>query len=233
MGRHLIVFGLLAAGLLLAACGGAPPMAEQPALDRAALIAALRQAGATVEEAGEIEQEFFSVAGRVLRVNGAEVQVFEYADTAARQAESDGIDPGASSIGTTMVTWVDQPTFWAADRLIVLYVGAQADVQARLSAALGDPVAQGMAAAPPESPETPAGVEAARAFVARNLGVDPQAVEILSFEAVDWPDSCLGRGTEYESCAAVITPGVRVRLSHGGQEYVVRSDLSGRSVRAD
>ena len=230
MGKYGVLHGLLVVGLLLAACGGAPPAGGETGLRRDGLIAALREAGATVEEAAEIEQAFFSVAGRVLRVNGAEVQVFEYADEAARQAESSLIDPGASSIGTTMVTWVDQATFWAAGRLIVLYVGSDSDTQDLLGTVLGGPVAQAMATQPPE---TPAGVEAARAFLAQSLGVDPQAIEVLSFEAVEWPDSCLGRGTEYESCALVITPGVRVRLGHGGQEYVFRSDLNGRSVRAE
>ena len=43
---------------------------------------------------------------------------------------------------TTIVTWIDQPNFWATDRLIVLYVGTDADVIGRLTKALGQPITQ-------------------------------------------------------------------------------------------
>ena len=43
---------------------------------------------------------------------------------------------------TTMVTWIDQPNFWARGRLIVLYVGRQAATIERLSSALGQPLTE-------------------------------------------------------------------------------------------
>lgn len=89
------------------------------------LVDALRRAGATIEPAGQVEQPFFSVQGQIIRVNGLDVQVFEYADEAAQQAESDQISNSGSVIGTTMITWVDQPNFWAKGRIIVLYVGSE------------------------------------------------------------------------------------------------------------
>ena len=96
--------------------------------------------GATVEPTGELEQAFFSVNGRTVRIDGADVQVFEYVDEASRLAESSLIAPDGGSIGTTMVTWVDQPTFWAKGRLIVLYIGREAAGIEKLSGLLGDPI---------------------------------------------------------------------------------------------
>jgi hypothetical protein len=126
-----------AAALAMAACGGSPAEAAFGLDD---LSEALSQAGAGAQPGDSIEQSFFSVPGRILQVNGSDVQVFEYADAAAREAESSQIGPDGGSIGTTMVTWIDQPNFWAKGRLIVLYVGREAALITTLSAILGDPI---------------------------------------------------------------------------------------------
>lgn len=104
------------------------------------LVDALRAAGATVEPAEEIEQAFFGVMGQKILVNEAEIQVFEYADETARKADSDQISADGTNIGTSMVTWVDQPNFWAKGRLIVLYVGKNAAAIDLLSGVLGEPI---------------------------------------------------------------------------------------------
>ena len=106
------------------------------------LVDALRSAGATVEPAGEVDQPFFSVKGQKVEVNGTEVQVFEYSDDAARKAESDQISPNGTTIGTSMVTWIDQPNFWAKGRLIVLYLGKDPAMLSLLDKVLGDPITQ-------------------------------------------------------------------------------------------
>lgn len=106
------------------------------------LVDALRAAGANVEPAGEVEQAFFSVKGQKIEVNGAEVQVFEYTDDPARKVESDQISPDGASIGTSMVTWIDQPNFWAKGRLIVLYLGKDPAMLNMLNTVLGDSLTQ-------------------------------------------------------------------------------------------
>lgn len=66
-------------------------------------IKQLRSTGATVETGDSIQQPFFSLEGKTIRVNGQDVQIFEYADENARQAESSKISKDGSSIGTSMV----------------------------------------------------------------------------------------------------------------------------------
>src|SRR5262245_42749262 len=56
--------------------------------DYASLVSGLQSAGATVEPGDEIEQPFFSVTGRFIKVNGQDVQVFEYPDAASADAEA-------------------------------------------------------------------------------------------------------------------------------------------------
>jgi len=104
------------------------------------LVGALRDAGSSVESAEELEQPFFTVKGKVIRVDGADVQVFEYSDEAAMGAEASQISPDGTSVGTSMMMWVEPPHFWAKGRLIVLYVGSDAGVIENLSGVLGDPI---------------------------------------------------------------------------------------------
>jgi hypothetical protein len=104
------------------------------------LVDALSATGATVEPAEEVEQAFFGVKGQKIKVNGAEIQVFEYTDEAARKADSDQISVDGTNIGTSMITWVDQPNFWAKGRIISLYVGKDAPTIDLLSGVMGEPI---------------------------------------------------------------------------------------------
>jgi len=101
----------------------------------------LRAASATVEPAESIEQVFLDVSGQIVKVNAADVQVFEYVEEASRQADSDAIPEDGTSFETIMVTWIDQLHFWAKGRVIVLYVGSDQAIVDLLSGVLGEPIA--------------------------------------------------------------------------------------------
>ena len=104
------------------------------------LVDMLRAAGATVEPSGTVEQPFFEVSGQLIKVNGADVQVFEFPDEATRETVSSLITPEGQPNPTSIVDWVDQPNFWAKGRIIVLYVGKDQAVIDRLSQVMGDPI---------------------------------------------------------------------------------------------
>lgn len=108
-----------------------------PVTDYVSLIDQLRTAGATVELAGAVSQPFFSVKGQVIKVNGEDVQVFEYTDAAAAEAEAATVSPDGGSIGISMVTWVAAPHFYKTGKLIVLYVGDNQTIITTLETALG------------------------------------------------------------------------------------------------
>jgi hypothetical protein len=108
-----------------------------PVRDYVSLVDNLRAAGATVEPAGEVEQPFFSPTGYVIKVNGADVQVFEYPDAEAAEAEAALVSDDGGSIGTSMVSWVEAPHFYKLERVIALYVGEDSAVTALLESVLG------------------------------------------------------------------------------------------------
>jgi len=126
-----LVVSATTAGLLLSSNLGQAPM------DHQTLIQRLRATGATVEPSGEVEQPFFAVQGRIILVNGAPVQVFEYSDAASASRDAAKVSPDGSEFGTAIVTWVGTPHFYTAGRLIVLYVGDDKAVTAPLEAVLG------------------------------------------------------------------------------------------------
>lgn len=138
---------ILLLGFLLIACSptaaarDAAPMAEV-ALDDS-VAAKLREAGATVEEADAVSQPFFSAAGQIWRVNGHEVQVFTYEDTAVAATEAAQVAPGGSSVGTHMVSWMATPHFYRNQNIIALYVGDDEATLTALEAVFGPQFAGG------------------------------------------------------------------------------------------
>ena len=97
--------------------------------------------GAIVELTGEVSQPYFSTEGRTANVNGKTIQVFEYPDAESASTEAALISPDGSSIGTTMVLWVDTTHFYKWDRLIVLYLGDDQATQVLLQTLIGDQIA--------------------------------------------------------------------------------------------
>lgn len=141
MNRKLIVVtALLLVSIMVVACGAQPPTSGSQggaSTDSASLADKLRAAGAAVETGDEISQPFFSITGKVIKVNGQEIQVFEYGDAEAAKAEAALVSPEGTSVGTTMVSWVSSPHFYRADKMIVLYVGEEASILTLLEGALG------------------------------------------------------------------------------------------------
>jgi hypothetical protein len=135
------------AWLLVGFVGGACSRgeAEPPTVvrDYATLDDALRAAGAATQPGDEISQPFFSVTGRILRVNGEDVQVFVYRDEATATAEAGLVSRDGRTIGNTQVSWIGTPHFHRTGRVIVLYVGQNDSVTGVLTTVLGPQFAGG------------------------------------------------------------------------------------------
>lgn len=91
--------------------------------DLDSLLVALGAAGVTVESVGTVEQPFFTVAGQALRVNGQELQVYVYDTAQAMETDAAQISADGSTIGTNMPAWMDDPHFFKAGPMLVLYLG--------------------------------------------------------------------------------------------------------------
>lgn len=111
----LLIMAVTASGCGRNAAAAVSPTStteSSPAVEeQAGLIAALEAEGATVEVGEPITQAFFSPQGTILKVNGQDIQVFEYPSAEAMENEASQVATDGGSIGTSMVTWVDTPHF--------------------------------------------------------------------------------------------------------------------------
>jgi len=215
----------LSLGILAAACSRTGPPEVESTDD---LIEAIRESGVETADLGVAPMDGFGVVGRRIQVGQAEIDVFEYESAQARRAISSTIPPEATAVGGLPAAWPDRPHIWAEGRVIVVYVGTDGGTVLLLSSFLGDSITE--AAEAGEAPYPPAVTAAIRAL-AQALGDDPGAIEVLGYEAVDWPDSCLGLPAAGEACAEVITPGWRIYLRAGGADHEVHTDSLGTAVR--
>ena len=72
---------------------------------------------------------------------------------------------------------------------------------------------------------------AAITALSENLGLPADKITLVSTEAVDWPDGCLGIVDEGLVCAQVITPGFRVILEANGRQVEYRTNEDGTQLR--
>lgn len=128
-----VIFGI--ATLILSACGGQPASAQ--GYGTAEFLEELREKGAEAQSGESVEQAFFSVIGTMINLNGESVQVFEYDSAETMESDAVLVDADGGSIGTSMVSWVAAPHFYKKGRILVLYVGDNAETLGLLESVLG------------------------------------------------------------------------------------------------
>jgi len=225
--EQLLCYAFLVSMWLTSCRSGASPV-ERKIETADDLVAVLRDAGMAVVETTEAGVPGFGVPAQMFQVDQAVVQVYEYVNVEARIAISQTISPDGEAVDGTAIVWPDRPKFWATGRLIVVYTGTDGGVILLLSGLLGDPITWSSTLV--DEPYPPA-VTAAIQYISYSLNVEPAGVEVLSIEAVDWPDSCLGLPEAVEECIKVITPGWLIIMRVEGQIYQVSTDQFGKDVR--
>ena len=120
------------------------PVTESASIeDQADLTVTLQASGATVETGDPVSQPFFIPEGHIIKVNGADVQVFEYESAEAMESEASQVSSDGGSIGTSMVSWMGTPHFYKTGKIIVLYVGDDTTVLELFEGILGPQFAGG------------------------------------------------------------------------------------------
>jgi hypothetical protein len=80
---------------------------------------------------------------------------------------------------------------------------------------------------------TPA-VEAAIKALIEQVGVTRGSISVVTVEAVEWSNSCLGCTKPGENCLMVITPGYRIVLKSGENTYTMHTNRGGgRAILCD
>jgi len=123
---------LIAITLLVIGCGGNGDVTSYDSF-----IEKLLDSGASVQVMGSINQPFLSGQGRIIRVNGEDLQVFEYANRGLAKEDIDLVTPDGCCFGTTNISWMGSPHIYQKDRLIVIYVGDNSSMRNLLENMLG------------------------------------------------------------------------------------------------
>jgi hypothetical protein len=112
------------------------------------LVADLATASAPVRQADTFDPTPLSGQGVLLCIGHEEVRVYVFATQGARLTAAGSIEPtDPSHVGTSIVEWTGNPRFWQRDRILVLYLGADASTDALLTSILGPPFARGLGGA--------------------------------------------------------------------------------------
>jgi hypothetical protein len=72
---------------------------------------------------------------------------------------------------------------------------------------------------------------AALTALSENVGLPVDEIKLVSTEAVEWPDGCLGVQEEGLACTQVIIPGFRVILEANGRQVEYRTNEDGTQIR--
>ncbi len=136
-----------AAVILLAACQATtgPSAAPTPtaAVGIDGLVLDLTSAGAVAKVGSPFLAEPIGGQGMTVCIGAETLQTYGFIDHEAALAASTKIDKDdPTKVNGGVVDWVGAPRFWLRDRIIVLYLGDDAQTDAALRALLGRPFAQ-------------------------------------------------------------------------------------------
>jgi hypothetical protein len=126
--------------ILVSACLPQAQASPPESLDYERFIEKLREAGHEVEEVGELDEPIFGERVRVIRLNGEDLQVYEFGSAAEQEAASATISGNGYIIGTNSIFWISKPYFYAKDTLIVLYLGVEEETIELLAEVLDRPL---------------------------------------------------------------------------------------------
>lgn len=211
----------------LGACAAPPPPMPEVIENTDEFVAALQASGASIQETNQATIPLFGETARAFTLRGDLLLVYEYDSVGIREDISRLISP--EGVGSQLPPlWPGNPRLWEVGRLIAVYLGADGGTILLLSGLFGEPLTPPISLG--DEPYPPSVASAIRSL-STDLGVEPGAVQVVDFQPIDWPDSCLGFTGTGEACAEVITPGWIVNLAIGGIEYEIHTDQMGQLVQ--
>jgi hypothetical protein len=109
----------------------------EPVVDYLTLLSSLRATGASITEAEELTQPFLSVKAKIIILNGSRIQVFEYENSGAMEAESKNVSSDGTTVNLSSISWISTPHFYRNGRLMVIYIGDDKAITTLLANTLG------------------------------------------------------------------------------------------------
>lgn len=216
MNLRKLLSTLLLCGLLLSACGGIPATPTNRKTPLAAQPATIPAAAATPIAGGEFPAAVGAAQQTLAAMLGIGPDAIVVAGYVAAEWGDACLNLGsAGELCAEVITPGYQVVLKTGEKSYVFHTNQD-----------GSLVRQELE--PANLPQ--AANEARRALAAKLDLATELLVSVVGFEAVQWPDSCLGISSPDVMCAQVITPGYRVLLQAGGKQYEYHTDQNGERV---
>jgi hypothetical protein len=110
---------------------------DTPARNYEGVVDRLRKLGFRVDAVSEISPPFFTASGRLVSIEGSDLQIFEYPDEDAALVEAGRVACNGHAVGTEMVAWVAAPHFFRKGKLLAVYLGSNKQVLGTLREVFG------------------------------------------------------------------------------------------------
>ena len=131
----------LAAVVVLAALAAAAAAAAQPTSPRARVVSELRAQHLRMRLDGTFKYGFFAPPARAYWNARGEVILWQFPSAARGARAVTQIRPDGNAIGGRAVRWKGLPHWFHRGRVITLYLGSKASLQAALARVLGPQIA--------------------------------------------------------------------------------------------
>jgi hypothetical protein len=211
--RQWLVIWMLCTCLPLHSCSSPSAKIHSPDTPDA-LVAALDQAGAEVRRGEEVGAVAHGLVPQALHVNQELIWVYYSPEAIAPSGIDTAFEPGHF--------------LWVNEHMIVEYSGNDGGTILLMEGLMGEPAMQPAAAG--EEPYPPA-IPAAIRLVAGDLGGQPAEIEVLTYDMVEWRDSCLDLPQANEECDEETTDGWRILMQFEGVTIEAHTDMLGETVR--
>lgn len=104
----------------------------------------LKENGASVENTGQVQtpiftdkSEYNTIKARQIKLNGENVQIYEYITFIHAEVDANKVSPEGSTIGKTSILWTDNPHFYKKGRIIAVYTGKNTQTTSALEKVFG------------------------------------------------------------------------------------------------
>lgn len=111
--------------------------AHAPTWDVNLAVGALRSSGMRPVVQGTVQESFFGVAGTLVKITGAELELFVYGDAIAAAHDIDGLDTLTVSPRGRRVVWRKPPALVTSNNLVTIVLTADPAVRKQVRAVLG------------------------------------------------------------------------------------------------
>lgn len=101
------------------------------------IVSSFNASNLSVMSEQQVSQPFIPADGRLVKVNGEDLQFYEFRSDADARQFALNVSPDATEIGNNNILWVGEPHLFMSKNVIAIYVGTNQQILNALSSSMG------------------------------------------------------------------------------------------------